>query len=1038
MSNQFVWKPVRHNGPNAVAVIPSQYTGQTAAVYLVDAQGNTIAQGKYRSSGNGNRGNWDFPRTGSAYGSNVRIVVKLEDGSTVGYGIPNAGSRVEARSETAPGDITGQQSTAPITQGNFVQGPGGTGVAIPDFVNFDPTQFYINYDQADARAEARADKNVDRFQENFDLSRGLAYDNLNTEISGLEAYLPRSTALIKKADAETNRDIVQYANLFDQRNQKATQIATQGNVAQRTDLVEQFAPGTFESMLNSRVRQEGDVERIRERESTALISAPLKETAARSARNTAADQGAAGGFGIDSASTRNLLDRFDFDKRLEIEQTNREDARRGDTAIQSSEAAVLNANTTAQNAFNSLIAPGIQDFQASQPAPIVTNVGAQIKASPTTDAGTIQRNLNSELVPLTTINPTNAFQFSFEEQKWNRQQDLAALQFQQQQNDITASAINTSSNLVVSEDRYNDQRELFEQALEDRRNGQDIQGGSSLITAGLGILGSLIGDYNAKPTEENRSTVGGWIDWVGGILGQDWTSGQTLQGTNGPIDVSVFEGAGNSSTGGFWENWGTGTGSSGGLQDPFSDLLTGGASSSVSGTTSNIDFSTDSNFNLDGFNWGGASKASTDTARARTLKTLNDSNFKGAGQLAETFENLTPEQTQAAYAQFDSLVAGLEDPATRDQTTAQLSEYGISPQTVTQVANLYSNWDQYSDRDRAYAVATTLNNISSSIGTGTIPVPAIAMINAIRNGAQLYSNWDNMTEGQRAAGVVNVGGSMAAAYASYTAAVAGSGASVAGPIGAAVALGFMAVARSTQVAFDEGPSNTQNTAAIANPLYDFVANALLPSLTNAVGVDAPGSGNDRSNAALLSNPVTAPLGVYSILGGDMDFTSGKPKDQQYRDAFRRLGEDPKAGGFLTKNSRGSHQLKLADGTVFDIGKDGNAKIKNYGTNIDGNKERRYSDVDWSNPVINEVVSIANPLSVLIFRSPEGKRMVGHITNALTSKSPTDLKAIKNNAKDIALQAGIDYASGVEGLKSMGLDQHTFDVYLKSWQNIMLK
>jgi len=1053
MSNQFVWKPKRENGPNAVAVIPSQYTGQTAAVYLVDAQGNTIAQGKYRSSGNGNRGNWDFPKYGGAYGSNVQVVVKLENGSTVGYKLPNAGSRVEARSETGSGEITGEQSTFQGTEvgsgagtvggnqaGQFITGPGGTQVFVPNFVNFDPTQFYISYDEADKRAEERADKNVDRFQENFSLAERLTAQNLNTEITALEAYLPRSTALIRNADAQGNRDILSYSDAFDQRNLSATQAASSANVEARKGYLDETVPGLFESGNAVRDRLEGDNTRIRERESQPLIADPLKETAARSARNMAADRGAAGGMGIDSTATRNLIDRFDFDKRLEVETANREDARKGGTAIQSSETAILNANNQAASNFQALIQPGIIDFNPIQAAPRVTDIASQIKAAPTTDAATIQRGFTGDLTPLTTMSPTQAFANSFEEQKNNRQLDLQALQFQQQQNDIIASAVNESSNLVVSEQRYQDQRALFEQALEQRRQGENIQGGTALITAGLGVLGGLISDYRKNPTAANQSAVGGFSNWVAGILGDDWKNeASQWVNENFGVDLGTFDS--NASDSGFWNEWGTADGQPSSTSG-FSD---GSGSDYTSNDDPFADLAAGSNYST-GFD-SGSGTINSDYGKSLVKRSLSSKSFEGSDDINNQWSSLTPEQQDQSLGDLNSFVDGMQLPENRDTFTNQLAEYGVTPQTVGQIYNLYDNWDGMNDRDRAYATASALNNLAGQLTSQAIPGYAMAFVNAIRQSANLYSNWDEMTDGERTQAGINVVGGVAGAAATYIAVAEGAGA-LGGPIGMGVAAAFMAVARGTKVAIDDGFAGRAEGTAILAPLSDFHWSVVSPYLNDKLNLPTSSSivnsGQDRNHIALLTepNPLAHAFAIHSMLGGRTDFTTGKSEEQQYRDYFREIGEKPELGGFLQKNDKGSHQVTLADGSKFDIGKDGGAKLKNFGTNIDGKTERQYSDVDWSNPKANEIVAIANPLSVLVFRSAEGKRMVGHLTNAISSNNPTDLKAIKSNAKHIALQSGMDYASGVEGLKKMKesgqLSDSTYDVYLKSWQDIMLR
>lgn len=1043
MGWQILLKPRFDNGGGGIV---SKEPG-TLVVY--DANGNVLDTGK---TGSGSHDGYKLQSSVLASGGGAYFTFNGQK-----YTITNPGKRHEysfgnsnptkvsdkgaVGSVGGAGGITNQAGGA---AGQFITGPGGTQVFVPNFVNFDPTQFYISYDEADKRAEQRADKNVDRFQENFSLAEKLTAQNLNTEITALEAYLPRSTALIRNADAQGNRDILAYSDAFDQRNLSATKAASSSNVEARKGYLDETVPGLFESGNAVRDRLEGDTTRIRERESQPLISDPLKETAARSARNMAADRGAAGGMGIDSTATRNLIDRFDFDKRLEVETANREDARKGDQAIQSSETAVLNANQQAASNFQSLIAPGIVDFNPIQAAPRVTDIASQIKAAPTTDAATIQRGFTNELTPLTTINPTQAFANSFEEQKNNRQLDLQALQFQQQQNDIIASAVNESSNLVVSEQRYQDQRALFEQALEQRRNGENIQGGTALITAGLGVLGGLISDYRKNPTAANQSAVGGFSNWVAGILGDDWKNeASQWVNENFGVDLGTFDS--NASDSGFWDEWGTADGqpsSTSGFSDgsgsdytfnddPFADLAAG------------------SNYST-GFD-SGSGTINSDYGKSLVKRSLSSKSFEGSDELDSQWSSLTPEQQDQSLGDLNSFVEGMQLPEQRDTVTNTLAEYGVTPQTVAQIYNLYDNWEGMNDRDRAYATASALNNLAGQLTAQAIPGYAMAFVNAIRQGANLYSNWDEMTDGERTQAGINIAGSVGGAAATYAAAAGGAG-YLSGPIGMAVAVGFMAVARGAKVAIDDGFAGRPQNTAILAPLSDFHWSVVSPYINDKLNIPTSaslvGSQQDRNNIALLTepNPFTQPLaigmGIHSMLGGRQDFTTGKSKDQQYRDYFREIGEKPELGGFLQKNEKGSHQLTLADGSKFDIGKDGGAKLKNYGTNIDGKTERQYSDVDWSNPKANEIVAIANPLSVLVFRSAEGKRMVGHLTNAISSNTPTDLKAIKSNAKHIALQSGMDYASGVEGLKKMKdsgqLSDSTYDVYLKSWQDIMLR
>jgi hypothetical protein len=73
--SDFVWKPIGDNTRRAVAVLPSGLSGRTQRVELIDSKGNVVEVAKFRSFGNGNRGNWDFRQQGPAYrGLTLRVV----------------------------------------------------------------------------------------------------------------------------------------------------------------------------------------------------------------------------------------------------------------------------------------------------------------------------------------------------------------------------------------------------------------------------------------------------------------------------------------------------------------------------------------------------------------------------------------------------------------------------------------------------------------------------------------------------------------------------------------------------------------------------------------------------------------------------------------------------------------------------------------------------------------------------------------------------------------------------------------------------
>lgn len=1116
---EFVYKPIRHNGGGLVVVLPYIYTGKIRSVDLVDGSGRVVESGRFRSVANGNRGNWDFSKKGQAYaGLTVRVT---DDSGRVVLAVPtgNGNRRTfnvgkDGSSPFTPSGSTGNYQGSSTNQdtelsgsaspsfggGQLVQGAGGTGVYTPNFIQYDPASLYISYDEAEGRADARADKNVDRFSQNFQLAENFAAETIETELKGLEKFLPRSTDLIRGADAQGNRDILQYSDMFDDRNKRAAYDASRSNVDERAGLVEQYVPGTFslaqdmvERLKQDAIKAREDEARIRERESTSLLDTVNKDVAARSARNTAADVSAAGGFGIDSALTRNMLDRFDFDKRFELEAANRTDARQGDQAVamgrqgtQSSEQALMQANMQAQQSFQTLLGPGIRDFTPIQAAPRVTDIGGQVRAMPTTDAGSIRTNFTNQLTPLTTIAPSQAFSSSFEEQKYNRDRDYQWLQYQQQQNDIIASALNESSNLVVSQEQRQEGQALFQEALEQRRRSQDNQGLWTFIAAATPFVGGLIASWvrggkqpGAQQQQMNQSIsdmiiaagkdgynyISDFLSSYGLDIGQFDTTGigggaakPPTGATQGTTSNDIWSNNPNTGTG-------TGTGPSTGTTAPQTG--TGANGLSNPDTTSNLNNPNDWNAGVGaGITTGGSgggtgasssgdftnktrAKSATQTAKNAEVRDL------GGGLTATVGTNgtvtygiaegvtATPEQTTAVndlnnyQAQF---VAAQNNPAKAPELLDTLRSYGLDTRVATGIVDLWTNWDNYSESDRVFQMASILNTIGDNLQLYDAAGPIGGIISAIRQSVNLYNNWDNMSDGERAQAGVQISGTLAASYVTYTMAAGGASGAATGGIGLAIAFGVMAVARSTRILIDEGFSGSTAIAAVVNPLQSFWQ-AIDDSLWNIGIHNLSGSQNDADNIALLGVPgIGTGLALHNMLGGDMDWTSGKSQEEKLRDSLRNIGEDPKYGAFLYKEN-GVHQLDLADGSTFAIGKGGSNKLDNVGTNIDGKNQRHYFDVDWSNPIINDVVGIADPLSVLLFRNAKGNTMVGYLTNALTAKDPTNLDNVKANAKDLALRAGLDYNTGVQLLGAMrdnkSLPEEKYNAYIASWRKLML-
>ncbi len=142
------------------------------------------------------------------------------------------------------------------------------------------------------------------------------------------------------------------------------------------------------------------------------------------------------------------------------------------------------------------------------------------------------------------------------------------------------------------------------------------------------------------------------------------------------------------------------------------------------------------------------------------------------------------------------------------------------------------------------------------------------------------------------------------------------------------------------------------------------------------------------------------------------FGSGKGKDQVQRDAVRKILRE---SGFLGDPKAEDWNLENPDGTSFDIGKDGGARLG------DG---RRYFDVNTETQ--GNAIGSVNPLAYLITGGNEklATEFSGYFTNTVTQGAgATDPKVANLNALDKYKKAGFDTAekaiAGIDDLLKAG-------------------
>ena len=328
----------------------------------------------------------------------------------------------------------------------------------------------------------------------------------------------------------------------------------------------------------------------------------------------------------------------------------------------------------------------------------------------------------------------------------------------------------------------------------------------------------------------------------------------------------------------------------------------------------------------------------------------------------------------------------------------------------------------------ALKIAVDGGKITDAISTQTADLAGrgVGALGVGIQGYNLVNNWDKLTKGQKARGLTGFMGSSAALAAG-------------GPIGAAVAAASLTVGKTLGKTVDEGLTEENTLRGIgqfASP-SGFALNA---------ANDLTGGNfhqNDVNNAALYAsgNPIGIGLGIINStgigdkLGLDLDFSSGKGKDQKRRDLNRKRLQ---AFGLADKD----FGVTLASGEKFNIGGDKGSRLKNRGINVDARVERQPFDVDFSDARSDRTVGWLNPLATIMGETDQKGRsdLVGMMTNAVQSDSD-DMQGALRNAQTLASNAGIDYATGSQKLREMRdkgqVREDEFDALQNGWFDLML-
>lgn len=164
----------------------------------------------------------------------------------------------------------------------------------------------------------------------------------------------------------------------------------------------------------------------------------------------------------------------------------------------------------------------------------------------------------------------------------------------------------------------------------------------------------------------------------------------------------------------------------------------------------------------------------------------------------------------------------------------------------------------------------------------------------------------------------------------------------------------------------------------------------------AVAVGAYTGATVGSYVPVVGTVIGAAVGALAGVAISMTGTK-KDSGQIIRDGWRK---GLKESG-IVEVQNGAYNVTLADGSKYDIGKDGGAKIKNK----DGS-ERQTFDVDWNNPVAVNAIPDAHLFAIATGMDPTSNekfdgfhRVVSQSINAATSNDST-AEGVRNNFRSM--------------------------------------
>lgn len=1015
MPNVFLWKPQSSGARNrnALSVIVDGNRDQYKSVGIYDENDNLLEDLSYTPNVP-EPGKTGDPMTkfysqkgGSSFGKNLKTRVTYADGRTEDYIIPDGAKQY--RGQIGNPDSLQEE---PILAGGGMSGvppgfaPGSIGYGSfpaylggefpnPNLTKTAPYQFTdpIKF------AEQFGAFNRDEIRKNFDLSQDLALDTLDTELTGLQSFIPAASALKRN---ETSLD-----NAFNQQ--------------QRTQQIDSTLPGV-------RADLEAQAARSRDYAAGKIPDEVANQAFELGIRSEAADRAAAGGFGAQSSVARKASDLLSASERIKLSQY-------GDQLLSS------NINQKA----NVLLAP--TEY---------SNAGSQISVMPSMSPAQLLSNNLAQTNANTLINPATGLQAQIQQNQFTTQQQqgvnninaatknqfkLAKFGYDVSYANGVAGAAQLNTNTEIAFQQQALAQQIAQDAISNAQGAQQTGAIASAITSFLTQIPSII---NAVRGGEDTSVSEGEPGSSGIVDTPSQVSDNINTGTpnidagipdfsteyNNPsvdsikageplpdFDTSFTEDTGLSlrSTNAGTANYASSVGNSTLRSAGISQVSIQGTQPIGVNTQGQPQYASSSLLRSTDASMGKQSAQAVQATVAPMLK-LTSSEKAQFDKIANAASNVAiATQLTAQYQAGDkkgfvnTLLQSVGQPIIKDLVNDPDNKAGIG--AAFSAYNLFNNWGKMSPAQKSLGIASTgiqayrfadgtnlatreiikatKDSAGKVISPGLTVGQGLNLLSAGYNTYSLVKNWDQLTSLQKIAagtgdaaqlaglaksfGLLGTGTSGAEVAVSAaqlsnagwsTASQFGPGAII-GEAGKQLPAGFVSVGQqggqvvaapagsagvaqeSTSVASGSVLGTAAGIASVAAGAYQVYkgwgTGGTAGALNGTIGGSAMAAGLYTLGA---TNPfILGGMVAVSVLGGAIG--TGKSKEQKARDSVRGY---LKESGLIDQNNR----VNNADGSSIDVGIDGrggqhtvrdSSKLTEHDRNL---KKLSAYDIDYTN------------------------------------------------------------------------------------------